>query len=118
MKNCLARPGVAHGGGVDPKQDALGRVVVLDQDLVAAHAGAGGDVVVLRLADDRVDEEPVDDLEGRLRQVLVRAVDRVARLEADDAPPAALVEGPAGVERIERELREQRRQPLEDGHPA
>src|SRR5437667_136536 len=29
VKNCLARPGVAHGGGVDPKQYALGRLVVL-----------------------------------------------------------------------------------------
>ena len=92
MEDRLARPGVAHRRGVDREQHAVGRVVVLDQRLVAAHAHVGGDVVGLRLADQRVDEEPVDALERRLGDVLVRAVDRVARLEADDRLPAALGE--------------------------
>ncbi len=43
----------------------------------------------LRLAHQRVQQQAVDDLHGHLLDVLVGAVDRVARLEADHAPPAA-----------------------------
>ena len=48
----------------------------------------------------------------------MRAVDRVARLEADDALPAALGERRPRLRRVERELRERRLGPLEDGHAA
>src|SRR5919204_260656 len=75
-----------------------------------------GHVVGLRLADERVDQETVDGLEGDLRQVLVRAVDRVAGLEADHPPPAALGERTAGVDRVERELGKRRPEALEDRH--
>jgi hypothetical protein len=51
-----------------------------------------------------VDQQAVDGLERDLRQVLVRAVDRVARLEADDALPAALGEQRTASRRVEREL--------------
>ena len=51
-----------------------------------------------------MDEQAVDRLERDLRQVLVRAVDRVARLEADDALPPALRERGAGLGRVAREL--------------
>src|SRR5439155_18792374 len=53
-----------------------------------------------------------------LRQVLVRAVNRVPGLESDDAFPAPLGEEPAGVGRVERELGMGRRGPLEDGYAA
>jgi hypothetical protein len=65
-----------------------------------------------------VDEEPVDGLERALRQVLVRTVDRVAGLEADDALPSALGEERAGVGRILVQLGEAGLEPLEDGHGA
>ena len=48
----------------------------------------------------------------------MRPVDRVARLEADHAPPASLGEGSAGVGRVHRDLRERRLRPLEDRHAA
>src|SRR5207302_8495607 len=56
-----------------------------------------------------------DRLQRRLGQVLVRAVDRVAGLEPDDALPAPLGERGAGLGRVQGELREGRRLPLEHG---
>ena len=88
----LARAGVAHRRRERRDDDAVGRVVLVDEHAVALDAGRGRHVVGLRLADERVDEQAVDGLERALGQVLVRAVDRVAGLEADDAPPAAVGE--------------------------
>ena len=65
-----------------------------------------------------MDEQAVDGLERDLRQVLVRAVDRVARLEADDALPAALGEDPPRLGGVARELRELGAGALEHGHAA
>src|SRR5262245_8048614 len=114
----LARAGVAQRGGERGDDDAVGRVVVLDQDAVALDAGRGRHVVGLRLADERVDEQAVDGLERALRQVLVRAVDRVTGLEADDAAPASFLERLARVRGIQGELGEGRRGAVEDGHLA
>ena len=58
-------------------------------------------------------EEAVDRLERDLRQVLVRTVDRVARLEPDDAAPAALGELGSRLGRVLRQLGERRLGPLE-----
>ena len=65
-----------------------------------------------------MNEEPVDGLERDLREVLVRAVDRIACLEPDDALPPALREDPARLCGIARELGELRCRPLEHGHAA
>ena len=62
-----------------------------------------------------MNEQPVDRFERDLRQVLVRAVDRVSRLEADDALPAALGELSARLEGRLGELRKRRLRELEDG---
>ena len=102
VEDRFARPGVAHRRRQHAQQHAILRVVVVEQDLVAAHAHVGRDVVVLGLADQRVQQQAVDDLERGLLEVLVRAVHRVARLEADDALPLALGERAARVGRIER----------------
>src|SRR5581483_10515194 len=96
----LARPGVAHGRRERRQDYAAPRVVVLEQDAVALDPRRGGDVVRLRLADQRVDEQAVDRLERALRQILVRPVDRVPGLEADDALPAPLGKDPARVARV------------------
>src|SRR5690349_7343144 len=88
----LARAGVAHRRREGGDEHAVGGVVAVHEDAVALDPGRGRDVVRLRVADERVDQEAVDGLERDLGQVLVGAVDRVARLEADDALPAALCE--------------------------
>ena len=95
----LARPGVAHRGGEHADHRAVLRVVALEQRLVAPHPHVRRDVVGLRRADERVDEQAVDDLERALLDVLVRPVDRVAGLEPDDGPPAALARTSARVSR-------------------
>ena len=92
MQDRLARAGVVHLAGVDAEHHVVGVVVVVHQDLVAAHPHVGRDVALLGLADQRVDVEPVADLERGLGQVLVGAVDRVAGLEGDDPLPAAVGE--------------------------
>ena len=99
MEDRLAGPGVVHLARVDAQHHVLGVVVVVHQDLVAAHPHVGRDVALLGLADQRVDEQPVADLERGLGQVLVRPVDRVAGLERDDALPAALLERRLGLGR-------------------
>ena len=96
VQHGLARTGVAHRRRQHAQHHPLGGVVALDQHLVAAHPHVGGDVVALGLAHQRVEEEPVHRLQRHLGDVLVGAVDRVAGLEADDAPPAAGVELLAG----------------------
>lgn len=81
-----------HLGRLDSQDHTVVGVVVLHQDLVALHANVGRDVAGLRLADERVDEQPVAGLGSGLGQVLVGAVDRVAGLEGDDLLPAAVRE--------------------------
>jgi hypothetical protein len=106
VEDRLAGTRVAHRRRIDAQDHAVVGVVALHEDLVAAHPHVGGDVALLRLADDRVQEQPVRDLQGGLGQVLVRAVDRVARLEGDDAAPAALLERLARLGGGEQALRE------------
>ena len=114
----LARPAVAHRGGKRREHRPVCRVVAIEQRAIAVDAHGDRHVVRFRLADERVHEQPIDDLEGRLRDELVRAVDRVARLEADDPPPATLVEDRARLGRIECEIGKARRLPQEDRHLA
>ena len=83
----LARPGVAHGGREGGEQRAVLRIVALEQRLVGAEADRGGHVIALGLADERMDDDAVGELERELGQVLVGAVDGIARLEARDALP-------------------------------
>ncbi|PYQ16238.1 MAG: hypothetical protein DMF79_18875, partial [Acidobacteria bacterium] len=86
----LPRTGIAHGGGEGGEQGAVRRVVRLHQGLVGPEAHRRGDVVVLGLAHQGVDDEAVRELEGELGQVLVGAVDRVPGLEARHPLPPPL----------------------------
>ncbi len=91
---------------------------MLNEDLVAAEPDLGGDVVKLRLPHQRVDQEPVHQLQGTLLDVLVGPVDGVPGLEPHHGPPAPLLEnGPGfkGIEFIGLEALEQRR-PSEKAH--
>jgi hypothetical protein len=106
VKERLARAGVAHRGREGREQRALARVVAAHQLLVGREANARRDVVPLRLADERVQHEAVRLLERELGEVLVRAVDRVARLEAGDLAPAPLGDRRAQLARREAEARE------------
>jgi hypothetical protein len=113
----LARTGVAHRRGEGRDDHPVGRVVAVDEHAVALDAGRRGDVLRLRLAHERVDEEAVDGLERNLGQVLVGSVNWISRLKSNDAPPATLRERGAGVGRVERELRERRRDAVEHRDP-
>src|SRR5207253_2474913 len=106
VEDRLARSGVAHGARERGEEDAVRREVVLDERLVAAEAHVGRQVVLLRLADERVDEQALDQLERAFLDVLVRAVDGVPRLEADHRAPAALGESGARLGGIEAKLLE------------
>ena len=79
---------------------AILRVIAVKQRLIALHSDVCGDVVRLGLTDQRVEQEAVHDLQRGLLDVLVRAVDGVAGLEADDCPPTPLRERGAGLRRV------------------
>ena len=85
----FARSRVAHGGGEGGQDRAVLGVVPGHQRLVGLEARGRGHVVALRLAHQGMEDEAVRDFEGHLGEVLVRAVDGVARLEPGHALPAA-----------------------------
>ena len=89
MEDGLARSRVSHRGREGRKQRAILRVILLHQDLVRLEAHRGRHVAVLGLADQRVDDESVGELQRQFGQVLVGSVDRVARLKSGHAPPAS-----------------------------
>jgi hypothetical protein len=96
----LARARHPHGEVEEAHRRRGGRVVV-EHGLVAAHAGEVVDVAGLRHADDGVDEEVRLRFLGRAEgQFLVRAVERVARLERHHPAPAELAE--IGAEFVRR----------------
>ena len=93
MEDRFARAGVSHRGREAGEQDAVGGEVVVEQHPVAGHARRRRNVVRLRRTDQWVQERSVERLERDLDHVLVGAVQRVARLERDDAVPAPVGEG-------------------------
>src|SRR5205085_3319860 len=66
-----------------------------------AHANVSGDVVRLGFADQRVQQETVNDFERTLDDVLVGAVNGIASLKGDDAAPAFLLERLARLLRVQ-----------------
>ena len=95
----LARTAHAHRQVQQAQHRGLLRVA-LEHVLVAAHAREVIDVAGLGHADDRMDQQVRLDVARRPeRQLLVRAVHRVARLERDDLAPAELAETAAQLGR-------------------
>ena len=91
----LARAGHAHGERQQAQRRGL-LGIVLQQLLVAAHAGEVVDVAGLGHADDRLDQEVgLGGLGGAEGQLLVRAVHGIAGLERDHPAPAQLAEAVA-----------------------
>src|SRR5919112_5003665 len=100
VEDSLPRSTVAHRRGEDGQQRPILRIVALQDRLVGAHPDVGGDVRGASLAHERVQEQPVDYLEGALLDILVRAVHGVTGLETDDALPAFLREDLAQAARL------------------
>ena len=92
VEDGLPGAGVAHGRRQHGEMDAVLGEVAVEQYLVTGHTHVSGDVVVLRIADEGMDEGAVDAFQRDLDEVLVGAMDGVPRLEANDRPPAALGE--------------------------
>ena len=86
MPQRFARSGHPHRQRQQRQHHAAGRVVPRSTRLVAADARVVIDVARLGHADHRMNQQPcVADFRGaRKRQLFVRAVHRVARLERDD----------------------------------
>src|SRR5215203_2975373 len=100
VEDRLAGPPVAHGRREDRQHRSVLGIVALQDRLVGAHPDVGRDVRGAGLANERVQEQPVDYLEGALLDVLVGAVHGVAGLETDDALPAFLCEDLAQATRL------------------
>src|SRR5215210_1799379 len=100
VEDRLAGSTVAHRCGEDGQHRPVLGIVALQDRLVGAHPDVGGDVRGASLAHERVQEEPVDYLQGALLDVLVRAVHGVTGLETDHALPALLREDFAQAARL------------------
>src|SRR5918999_2504874 len=99
MPDRFAWARVAHRSRKHRQDDAVARVVVRNQSLIAAHPHIGRNVVPFGSTNKRMDDEPIHRLEGALRQVFVSAMDRVAGLERDNRLPVALSDYLAQFER-------------------
>src|SRR5215203_2717213 len=100
VEDRLAGSTVAHRRGEDGQHRPVLGIVAFQDRLVGAHPDVGWDVRGAGLADERVQEQPVDYLQGALLDVLVRAVHGVTGLETDDALPAFLREDLAQPARL------------------
>src|SRR5215204_6235865 len=100
VEDRLPRSTVAHRRGEDGQHRPVLRIVAPQDRLVGAHSDVGRDVRGASLPHERVQEQPVDYLQGALLDVLVRAVHGVTGLETDDALPAFLREDLAQAPRF------------------
>jgi hypothetical protein len=90
VENRFSRPGVAHPGGVGGQEQSVREAIIGQERFIAVHAHVGGNVIILGLAHQRVQEQTVRAFPGHVVEALMSAVDRVAGLETDHGPPAAL----------------------------
>src|SRR3989338_3739602 len=68
VKDRLTGARVAHRSRIDREDYTILWVVIFNQDFVTFHPDIGGNIVPFGLADDRVNQEPVADLESPLRE--------------------------------------------------
>src|ERR671919_2721394 len=100
VEDRLTRSTVAHCRWEDGEHRPVLWIVALQDRLVGAHPDVGGDVCGAGLANEGVQEQSVDYLQGALLDVLVRAVHGVTGLETDDALPAFVREDLAQTARL------------------
>ena len=97
VEDRFSRASVSHCGRVDAQYYPIGRVVVPKQALVRLDSHICRDIVRLCLAHQRMQQQPIADLEGSFLDILVCAMDRVARLEGNNAAPSPLSEHTTGL---------------------
>ena len=105
VEHRLLGPRVPHPRRVRRKQRALSGKVLVEQLAIARHAHICGDVIALRLTDERVQQQPVDDLERDLLQILVGAMHRIAGLKPHHGSPAEVRHPRTHLERRQVVLR-------------
>src|SRR5439155_10545336 len=108
VEDRLPRSGGPHGRGERGQEYTVAWVVPLEQHAVAPDSDDRRDVVVLGRSDEGVQQQAVHDLQRRLLDVLVSAMDGVSSLETDDRAPTALGERAPGVGGIQGKLGEGR----------
>ena len=92
VEQAFARSAVAHIERVATHDHSVLDEVILDEGLDALDANVGRDVTGLQVADQLMNVQSVADLDGNLRQVLVRSVHGIAQLKRRYGFPALLLE--------------------------
>ncbi len=118
VENGFLRSGVAHPRRIGCQQDAVRGVIARQQLLIAAHPNRGRNVITLGFSDQRVEQQPVDDLQRHLLEVFVRSMDGVAGLEAHHRLPGALRFDLSYLHRRQVELRKSRARSGQRHHVA
>src|SRR5712692_1303095 len=90
VENGFTRASIAHSSRQYAKNHAIRRIVVFQQDFVAAHAHVSRDIIALGITNQGMQEQAVNGLQGALLNVLMRSVYRVACLEAYNTFPTTL----------------------------
>src|SRR5713226_93560 len=92
VENGFARASIAHGGRQYAENHAVRRIVIFQQDFIAAHTYISRNIVAFGVANQGMQVEPIDRLQGAFLDILVGAMHRVTSLEANHALPTALDE--------------------------
>src|SRR6266498_3950604 len=92
MKHRFPRTSVAHCGRHDRKDRARCGIVSRKYGFIRLHTHICRNVVGFRFTDERMQKEPISDFQRTLLYVFMGAMNRIARLKTNDAPPATLLE--------------------------
>ena len=99
MQQRLARSRVSHFNRIAGLDRGSRCEVIGDQGFDRLDTDVGRDIAWLKRAQDLMNQQAVANLDGDLRQMLVAAMHRVARLEGGDGGPALLQEHGTGFRR-------------------
>src|SRR6266542_6903673 len=92
MKDRFARTGVAHCGRHNRKDRARCGIVSRKYGFIRLHTHICRNVVGFRFTHERMQKEPISNFQRTLLHVFMGAMNRIARLKTNDAPPATLQE--------------------------
>ena len=99
MQQGLTGTCIAHIQGVAGLDDVVLHEVVLDQAVDGLYPNVGGNVALLEVTDQGVDQHAIAHLDGDLGQELMGAVHGITQLQGSDVGPTALLEHGAGFGR-------------------